>query len=209
MRAVEDHLVSRQNKIIKLFKAPFNKTKQDPGYIKGYPPGIRENGGQYTHAAIWAVWALAKLGQGDKAFEQFSFLNPINQSLNLKEANQYRVEPYVVAADVYSTPPHTRRGGWTWYTGSSSWYYRLGVEAILGLELRKDHFTIKPCIPSTWQGFKLTFKREKSIYHIEVKNPHNVETGVKQVILNGETLDNGKIPLRNDQAEYKIVVNMG
>ena len=209
MDAVEDHLVSQENRIIKLFSAPFNKTRQDPGYIKGYPPGIRENGGQYTHAAIWAVWALAKLGQGDKAFEQFSFLNPINHSLDLKEANQYRVEPYVIAADIYSTPPHTRRGGWTWYTGSSSWYYRLGIEAILGLVVREDHFTVNPCIPSGWQGFKMTFKDQGSTYHIEVNNPHNVQTGVKQVILDGDTLDNSRIPLRNDQSEYKVEVIMG
>jgi cyclic beta-1,2-glucan synthetase len=192
MEAVEKYLVSKEDQMIKLFKLPFNKTKRDPGYIKGYPPGIRENGGQYTHAAIWAVWALAKMGQGDKAFEQFSLLNPISHSTDLDEANRYRVEPYVVAADIYSTDPHVRRGGWTWYTGSSSWLYRLGVEAILGFTLRAGELEINPRIPSDWEGFELTYRYHQSTYHIKVKNPDHIQAGVKEVKLDGERLESHK-----------------
>jgi len=209
IQAVEQHLVQKEHQIIKLFTPPFNKTRQDPGYIKGYPPGIRENGGQYTHAAIWAVWALTELGLGDKAFEQFTYLNPIGHSSDLMEANQYRVEPYVVAADIYSTPPHTRRGGWTWYTGSSGWLYRLGMEAILGFQLLGDRFTISPCIPAKWDGYKLNYKNENGVYHIEVKNPDHVQSGVKKVILDGEEQDDGSIPLNDEQADHHVEVIMG
>lgn len=214
IQAVEDHLVHKEHEIIQLFKPPFDKTKQDPGYIKGYPPGIRENGGQYTHAAIWAVWALTELGYGDKAFEQFTFLNPITHSSDLEEANQYRVEPYVVAADIYSTPPHSRRGGWTWYTGSSAWLYRLGIEAILGFKLLGDHFIINPCIPADWEAYKLTYNNQNIVYYIEVKNPDHVQSGVKKVILDGEIQDNGSIPLssalpEDEQDEHHVEVIMG
>ena len=214
MQAVEEYLVSKEHQIIQLFTPPFDKTPQDPGYIKGYPPGIRENGGQYTHAAIWAVWALTKLGYGDKAFQQFTYLNPITHSSDLEEANQYRVEPYVVAADIYSTSPHARRGGWTWYTGSSAWLYRLGVEAILGFRLNGNRFTIDPCIPADWDGYKLLYKKDHVSYQIEVKNPEHVQRGVNKVILDGEQLDNGWIPLSSadsdgKQVEHHIEVILG
>jgi cyclic beta-1,2-glucan synthetase len=209
IQALEQHLVQKKDQIIQLFTPPFNNTKQDPGYIKGYPPGIRENGGQYTHAAIWAVWALTELGLGDKAFEQFTYLNPITHSSNLTEANQYRVEPYVVAADIYSTPPHTRRGGWTWYTGSSGWLYRLGMEAISGFHLLGDRFTIKPCIPAEWDSYKLIYKNENGVYNIEVKNPDHVQSGVRKVFLDGIEQDDGVIPLNDEQADHHVEIIMG
>jgi cyclic beta-1,2-glucan synthetase len=209
MQAVVDHLVQNDHRIIQLFTPPFDQTKHDPGYIKGYPPGIRENGGQYTHAAVWAAWAFAALGRGDQAFEYFSYLNPISHSLDISAANQYRVEPYVVAADVYSTAPFTGQGGWTWYTGSASWLYRFGIEGILGFKRRGDHIIFDPCIPSTWDGFTFTYSYQESTYIIEVKNPGHVQSGVKQVLLDGSPVEGQKIPLRNDQHEYTVEVILG
>jgi len=209
INSVEEHLVSEKFALIRLFTPPFDKTEHDPGYIKGYPPGIRENGGQYTHAAIWAVWALTKLGWGTKALEQFNYLNPITHSQNLEDANLYAVEPYVVAADIYSTPPFKGRGGWTWYTGSSGWLYRLGVEAILGFELCGDHFTIDPCIPEAWEGFKLTYKRKDCTYVVAVDNPDHIEKGVSQITLDGELLKEQHIPILDDQSVHQVTITMG
>ncbi len=207
--AIEKHLVQRDAPLIRLFTPPFDETEKDPGYIKGYPPGIRENGGQYTHAAIWAVWALTELGLGNKAYEQFNILNPATHSMNIEEANKYKVEPYVVAADIYSTPPFIGRGGWTWYTGSSGWLYRLGTEAILGFKLLGDHFTIDPCIPHAWDVFHLTFRKNGCTYEIVVKNPEHVENGVKHIQLDGEIVDNHMIPILQDQSTHTVTVFMG
>lgn len=209
MEAVKDRLVQEEGKLIRLFKPPFDKTEHDPGYIKGYPPGVRENGGQYTHAAIWAVWALRDLGQGDEAFRLFSFLNPVTHSLDIDEANRYTVEPYAVAADIYSMPPFVGMGGWTWYTGSSGWLYRLGVEGILGFTLEGDHFRIDPCIPKEWDGFKLTYLHDGTTYEIEVRNPDHVQIGVSSLSLDGEDQPDLIIPKQDDQDEHKIVVIMG
>jgi len=209
MKALEEHLVQNELEIIQLFTPPFDKTEHDPGYIKGYPPGIRENGGQYTHAAIWAVWAMAKLGWGDKAFERFNFLNPISHSTDLENTMQYRVEPYVVAADIYSTSPHAGRGGWTWYTGSSGWLYRLGIEAILGFQRQGDHMKVDPCIPAAWDGYRLTYKNNGTIYNFEVKNPDHVQTGVRQVLFDGEIIQEKRIPLIQDQSEHRVEIIMG
>jgi cyclic beta-1,2-glucan synthetase len=209
LRAVEEHLILNDERIIQLFTPPFNQWKQDPGYIKGYPPGVRENGGQYTHAAIWAVWALTKLGLGDQAFAQFSYLNPITHSRDIDSAVQYRVEPYVVAADVYTAPTYVGMGGWTWYTGSASWLYRLGIEAILGFKLQGDHFKIEPCIPADWDGYKLTYRHRGAIYHIQVRNPDHVQNGVQKVLINGENSENGSIPLQTNQADVNVEVIMG
>lgn len=210
MDSVETHLVRKDDRLICLFTPPFDETEKDPGYIKGYPPGIRENGGQYTHAAIWATWALTKLGRGNAAFEQFQLLNPVTHSLDIESANRYAVEPYVVAADIYSRPPFTGRGGWTWYTGSSGWLYRLGTEAILGFRLAGDHFTVDPCIPADWDGFKLTFRQKDCTYQIEVKNPQHVEKGLTRVILDGEIVDDGRIPLQdNNPSVHQVTVWMG
>jgi cyclic beta-1,2-glucan synthetase len=209
MEAVKARLVQPEDRLIRLFTPPFDDTPKDPGYIKGYPPGIRENGGQYTHAAIWAVWALAELGEGDLAFRYFDFLNPITHSLDIESANRYAVEPYVVAADIYSTPPFAGRGGWTWYTGSSGWLHRLGVEAILGLQLRGDHFFLDPCIPAEWDGFTITFRKNGSTYHIQVTNPDHVQKGVRTVRLDGEERVDGTIPLEPDAGEHTVEVVLG
>jgi len=171
MDAVADRLVRLDDQLILLFTPPFDGVASDPGYIKGYPPGIRENGGQYTHAAIWAAWAFAELGQGDRAAALFQLLNPITHTDTREKALRYRVEPYVVAADVYGVSPHTGRGGWTWYTGSSGWMYRLGLEAILGLRQAGQVLRISPCIPKTWPGFRLTYRVGTTSYDISVENP--------------------------------------
>jgi cyclic beta-1,2-glucan synthetase len=209
IESVEKHLVREEDQLIRLFTPPFDKTNKDPGYIKGYPPGIRENGGQYTHAAIWAVWALTKLRKGNQAFKQFKLLNPILHSLNIDDANRYVVEPYVVAADIYSTSPFTGQGGWTWYTGSSGWLFRLGTEAILGFQLQGDHFTINPCIPDSWEEYKLLFQKNGSHYDIRVENPNHVESGVKIVLLDGEELDGKDIPIHGENSKHTVRIIMG
>jgi cyclic beta-1,2-glucan synthetase len=207
MEAVARRLVRRDDRLILLFTPPFDKTERDPGYIKGYPPGIRENGGQYTHAAIWAVWAFAELGQGDRAEELFRLLSPIYHSDTPERMARYRVEPYVVAADVYSVPPHTGRGGWTWYTGSAGWMYRLGLEAILGLrKVGKDTLRVDPCIPESWPGFKLTYRYGETTYQISVENPDGVNRGVKQVELDGDVLPGQEIPLADDGQQHAVRV---
>ena len=160
MESAEQQLVSREAGLIKLFTPPFDKSSLNPGYIKGYVPGVRENGGQYTHAAVWMVMAFAELGEGDRAVELFNMLNPINHTANRAGVQRYKVEPYVMAADVYGRSPHVGRGGWTWYTGSSSWMYRAAVEAILGLEVRGNVLRLRPRIPRGWPGFELVYRRK-------------------------------------------------
>jgi cyclic beta-1,2-glucan synthetase len=209
MEAVGRRLVRRDDRLILLFTPPFDKTERDPGYIKGYPPGIRENGGQYTHAATWAVWAFAELGQGDRAEALFRQLNPIYYSDTPEKAARYRVEPYVVVADVYSVPPHVGRGGWTWYTGSAGWMYRLGLEAILGLRrVGADVLQVDPCIPEDWPGFEMTYRYGETIYQISVENPDGVNRGVKQVELDGEMLPGDDIPLVDDAGRHTVRVLM-
>ena len=165
-------------RIALLFAPPFDKTTHDPGYVKGYPPGIRENGGQYTHAATWSVMAFAALGEGDKAAELFSLLNPINHSRTRADAYRYKVEPYVVCADIYSTAPHVGRGGWTWYTGSAGWLQRAGVDSLLGLRFRGAFLSVDPCIPKTWAKYEATVKYRTARYSISVENPSRVSRGV-------------------------------
>jgi cyclic beta-1,2-glucan synthetase len=209
MEAVADRLVRRDDQLMLLFAPPFDKTPRDPGYIKGYPPGIRENGGQYTHAALWAVWAFAELGQGDRAEALFRLLNPIYHSDTPEKMMRYRVEPYVVAADVYSVPPHIGRGGWTWYTGSAGWMYRLGLEAILGLRRVGKVLRIDPCIPKDWPGYELTYRDGETFYQIRVENPDGANRGVKQVTLDGEPLSGVDIPLLEDGRRHKVRILMG
>jgi cyclic beta-1,2-glucan synthetase len=213
MAAVDRLLVHRGDRLASLFTPPFDKTALDPGYIKGYPPGIRENGGQYTHAAAWSIMGFAAVGQGDKAVELFSLINPINHTGTRAGVLRYKVEPYVVAADVYSVVPHVGRGGWTWYTGSAGWLYRAGVESILGLVVRADTLVFAPCIPASWPGFELTLRYRGTVYEISVDNPARVSRGVVAALLDGllQPIANGKalLPLRANQNAHKILITLG
>jgi cyclic beta-1,2-glucan synthetase len=209
MESVYEKLVRERDRLVLLLTPPFNETTHDPGYIKGYPPGIRENGGQYTHAALWATWAFADLGQGDRAETLFRLLNPIYHSDTLEKVTRYRVEPYAVAADVYSTPPHVERGGWTWYTGSAAWMYRLGLEALLGMRRMGKALQISPCIPKNWEGYELTYRYGETSYRIRVENPEGVNRGVEQVTLDGEELAEKTIPLVDDGHQHEVHVLMG
>ncbi|MGC1339638.1 MAG: glycosyl hydrolase family 65 protein, partial [Candidatus Binataceae bacterium] len=175
------------------------------------PPGIRENGGQYTQAAIWSVIGFAMLGDGDKAAELFSILNPINHSNTRASMHRYKVEPYVVCADIYSTPPNVGRGGWTWYTGSAGWMYRAGLEWILGFRLRGETLVLDPCIPSSWRGYEITFKYHSARYEIAVENPKRVSRGIVHVELDGKELQEpGRhIPLADDGAIHRVRVVLG
>ena len=188
MSAVNAQLVSRSDGLVKLFTPPFDHGVHDPGYVKAYPPGLRENGGQYTHAAMWTTLAFALMGDGDRAGELFSLLNPINHASTRTGIHRYKVEPYVVCADVYSAESHVGRGGWTWYTGSAGWMYRTAVEGILGLHVRGDALVIDPCIPRAWNGFEITYKYGSSRYQIAVDNPHGVTRGIVRAALDDQAL---------------------
>jgi cyclic beta-1,2-glucan synthetase len=209
MESVNKYLVKPADQMILLFTPPFDKSARDPGYIKGYLPGVRENGGQYTHAAIWTAWAFAKLGQGDRATELFHLLNPINHADTAEKVTRYQVEPYVIAADIYSVSPHTGSGGWTWYTGSSGWMYRLGIEAILGITRSRQSLNINPCIPHQWPGFKVEYRFGKSLYKISVENPEGVNRGIRAAMLDGNWLVNGVVPLVDDAQIHEVHVLMG
>lgn len=211
MESVEKYLVRQGDNLILLFTPPFDKTPHDPGYIKGYLPGIRENGGQYVHAAIWNVIAFSMLGNGNKAFEFFSMLNPISHADTRAGVHRYKVEPYVIAADVYSEPPHVGRGGWTWYTGSAGWMYRAGTEWILGLRIEGNTLHVNPCIPNHWQGFAIYYKHESTQYEIFVENPNSVSSGVKIIELDGipiTAIENG-ISLIDDKTIHVVKVILG
>ena len=162
MDAVRAHLVRRGHRLLALLTPPFDRSAQEPGYIKGYPPGVRENGGQYTHAAVWTVMAMARLGYGDEAVELFHMLNPVNHTRTAADVERYKAEPYVLAGDVFAHPAHAGRAGWTWYTGSAGWMYRAGLESILGLRRRGATFEIDPCIPAAWPGVldRLALRRD-------------------------------------------------
>ncbi len=208
MAAVEQRLVDAEARLLRLFTPPFDKTPKDPGYIKGYPPGIRENGGQYTHAALWTIWAFAHMGQGQRAESLFRLINPVYHAQTKPAADHYKVEPYVVAADVYGAPPHIGRGGWTWYTGSSGWMYRLGLEAILGLKREGQFLRCQPAIPPQWPGFKITYRHGQTIYHITVRNDGQ-DAGDAAVSLDGNPLPDGRIPLQDGGGEHHVQIHLG
>ncbi|MDP2966598.1 MAG: glucoamylase family protein [Pelolinea sp.] len=209
MQSALERLVRPQDRLVLLFTPPFDKTPRDPGYIKGYLPGTRENGGQYTHAATWTAWAFTYLGDGKQAGALFDLLNPIFQADTEEKASVYRVEPYVVAADIYSRSPYERRGGWTWYTGSAAWMYRLGLEAILGFQKIGNTLHIDPVIPPTWDGFEIRYQFGESVYLIQVHNPEHVARHVQQMLLDGQPLNDESIPLVDDKQEHRVVVTMG
>jgi cyclic beta-1,2-glucan synthetase len=209
MRSVDERLVDREARLIRLFTPPFDHGGLNPGYIKGYVPGIRENGGQYTHAATWTVLATALLGEGTRAVELFDLLNPVRHSSSPEQVALYKVEPYVVAADVYGVPPHTGRGGWTWYTGSAGWLYRVAVEGLLGFHKEGDHLRIDPCVARDWGGFELTYRHGTATYHVVVGNPGGVERGVRGVTLDGNPVADGAVPLADDGGTHEVRVTMG
>lgn len=209
MSAVRAHLVRRGSGVMLLLSPPFDRTALEPGYIKGYIPGIRENGGQYTHAAAWVVLALARLGSGDEAVELFHMLNPINHSRTASEVARYMTEPYAVAGDVYDHPAHQGRGGWTWYTGSAGWMYRVGLEGILGLERHGASFALNPCIPSSWPTYTIEWRFGKSAYTILVENPERLCRGVVSATLDGSPADPKAIPLENDGQPHRVRVVLG
>jgi cyclic beta-1,2-glucan synthetase len=211
MASLDRELIDRGDSLALLFTPPFEKTPTDPGYIKGYPPGVRENGGQYTHAATWSVMAFAALGDGDKAAELFAMLNPINHSRTRADAYRYKVEPYVVCADIYSTKPHVGRGGWTWYTGSAGWLQRAGVESLLGLRLRGASLRVDPCVPKAWGQFTADVKYRSARYRVLVENPGGVNRGVVSADVDGVELTERplRVPLVDDGSIHHVKVRMG
>ena len=209
MASVDEYLIKRGDGLILLFTPPFDAGELEPGYIKGYVPGVRENGGQYTHAALWTLIAFAMLGDGDKAGELFALLNPINHASTRAGLHKYKVEPYVAAGDVYAESSHTGRGGWTWYTGSAGWMYRAAVESMLGFHLSGDKLKIDPCIPRGWRDFEIKYRRGKTIYHIKIENPMSVCLGVIETWLDENRLPTNEIPLADDEAEHQIKIILG
>jgi cellobiose phosphorylase len=204
MDRVDQRLVRRDQRLIQLFDPPFDKSALEPGYIKGYAPGVRENGGQYTHAAIWAVMAFAKLGETERAWELFSLLNPIRHAMDLTEVNRYKVEPYVIVADIYAVGPHTGRGGWSWYTGSAGWMYRLIVETLLGLRLEADHLWLSPRLPRAWDSLKLHYRHRDTFYHITVKRAGVEVAQPVRLIVDGTEQPDAAIRLVDDRREHSV-----
>jgi cyclic beta-1,2-glucan synthetase len=209
MESVHERLSRRDDGLILLLAPPFDEGPVAPGYIKGYLPGVRENGAQYTHAAAWVVLATALLGDGQRAFELFQTLNPIQHARDRKGVHRYKVEPYVVAGDVFSQPPHIGRGGWSWYTGSAAWLYRVGLESILGLRRSGDRLTLDPCIPPEWKGFVITYRFRSATYRIEVENPHGRVRGIATVCLDGQRCEDATIFLADDGRNHVVRVFMG
>jgi cyclic beta-1,2-glucan synthetase len=209
MRSFEQHLVREDARLLMLLTPPFDKTPQDPGYIKGYLPGVRENGAQYTHAALWSVLATARSGQRDRAFELFQMLNPLTHARTPEEVATYKVEPYVVAADVYTARGHIGRGGWTWYTGSASWMYRVGLEEILGFTRRGTTLEVHPCVPSTWRSYSIEYRFGSSVYRITVyPRPRGASSDATDlpVVVDGVALPNAAIALVDDGRPHQVTV---
>lgn len=209
MGAVEQYLIRKDDGLIMLLTPPFDEGDLEPGYIKGYLPGVRENGGQYTHAAVWVIMAYAMLGNGDKAWELFSMLNPINHANTMLEASRYKVEPYVMAADVYAVPPHTGRGGWTWYTGAAGWMYNTGVQQILGFKKKDGKIVFDPCISKDWSEYNIRYKHSKGTsYNITVRNPDRLNRGNVTIVMDGVRQESGEIQLKEDGMEHKVEVTL-
>ena len=216
MAAVDQRLVRRDARLIQLLDPPFDTSSLEPGYIKGYVPGVRENGGQYTHAAIWATMAFAMLGDRERAWELFAMLNPVNHGSQADEIERYKVEPYVMCADIYAAPPHTGRGGWTWYTGAAGWMYRLIVETLLGLHLEVDHLRIAPRIPADWSSYTMHYRYRETVYHIAVRRVSEEPQHAIRVMLDGAEVAGGgtdgagqaqgMIPLVDDRREHQVEV---
>jgi cyclic beta-1,2-glucan synthetase len=206
MASMEKHLVDNDARLLKLLTPPFDRTEKDPGYIKGYLPGVRENGAQYTHAALWAVWATALSGKHDRAFELYQMINPLTHTRTPEEVAAYKVEPYVVAADVYTAKGQVGRGGWTWYTGSASWMYRVGLEAILGLKKRGETLFVEPGAPTSWREYSIEYRHGGSVYAIVVRNESGVDGSTVEVKVDGTSSPGGAIQLVDDGKRHEVVV---
>jgi len=204
--AVAHRLVRRENRLIQLFDPPFDKSAMEPGYIKGYVPGVRENGGQYTHAAVWTIMAFALAGETSRAWELFRLINPILHAQDATGVARYKTEPYVVAADVYSVAPHTGRGGWTWYTGSAGWMYRLILETLLGVELAVDELRFTPKVPLEWKSFKLDYRHRETVYHIACINMSGAWKVPPKIFLDGNEQPGAALKLVDDRQEHFVDV---
>ena len=209
MASVEKWLIDREHRLILLLTPPFDHAEPNPGYIKGYVPGVRENGGQYTHAALWVVLAQALLRRGEVAHELLSFINPINRSSDRDRVKHYRVEPYVVAADIYSAPGHCGRGGWTWYTGAAGWMYRVTIEHILGIKREGEWLRIEPCVPPGWPGYKVTLRIEGAEYAIEVDNSGRAGCGVASITVDGTAAAEGRVRIEPGSGRHVVRVVLG
>jgi cyclic beta-1,2-glucan synthetase len=207
MQAVDKFLVNREKGLIQLLDPPFDTSDMDPGYIKGYVPGVRENGGQYTHAAIWAVMAFAKLGNSERTEELLKLINPIQHGTTENEMATYKVEPYIMAADVYGVAPHIGRGGWTWYTGSAGWMYQLIVESLLGLKREGNTLKFEPCIPLAWKSFKVKYRFEETVYTITVNQETDRES--MEIFMDGEMQPSRVFQLANDRKEHEVMIEVG
>jgi cyclic beta-1,2-glucan synthetase len=209
VNAVRTHLMRRDAQIVLLLTPPFDRMSQDPGYIKGYLPGVRENGGQYTHAVAWTIIALARLGMGDEAMELFHMINPLNHMRTPGGADKYRVEPYAIAADVYAHPMHVGRGGWTWYTGSAGWVYQAAIRWLLGMRRTGSTLSINPCIPAIWPQYSVDWTIGRTRYRFTVVNPEHRSCGVASAKLDGTAIDPAAVPLVDDGAEHEVTVVLG
>jgi cellobiose phosphorylase len=209
MQVLDERLVRRDAGLIQLFAPPFDKSTLNPGYIKGYIPGGRENGGQYTHAAIWAIMAFAEMGETDRAWDLFSLLNPVHHSSSPSQVTTYKVEPYVITADVYALAPHTGRGGWTWYTGSAGWMYRLLLETLLGIHLEGDHLRLAPSLPKAWTTFAIHYRYRQTPYHITITRLPDGSSSPNQIVLDGQKLPRETIPLLDDRRDHTVEMRTG
>jgi cellobiose phosphorylase len=212
MNALDDRLVSREDKLIKLLTPPFDESNPSPGYIQGYVQGVRENGGQYTHAAVWAAMAFAAQGDARRAWDLFDILNPIRHAETAQDVAKYMTEPYVVASDVYSTTGHVGRGGWTWYTGSAGWLYRVSLEWLLGFRVQGDGLVLDPCIPRNWPRFEIAYRHGATRYDIVVENPLGVCRGILTTKLDGKVLtveQTKPIALLDDGGAHRLEVVLG
>ena len=208
MQSVEEHLVDRSARLVLLLTPPFDRAEPNPGYIRGYVPGVRENGGQYTHAALWVVLAHALLGQGDAAHELLTFINPIARTAEPARLEQYRVEPYAVAADIYSAKEHVGRGGWTWYTGAAGWMYRITLEHVLGIRREGEWMAFNPCVPRHWRRFHVTLRIPGAEYRITMENPHGVNRGVQSVAVEGRPVEGNRVKLQPNSGTHAVLVTL-
>ncbi len=207
MDAAEKYLVKKEDGIIQLFDPPFNKSSMNPGYIKGYVPGVRENGGQYTHAAVWLIMAYAALGDSRRTWELLQMINPVNHGKNADTIEVYKTEPYVIAADVYAEPLHKGRGGWTWYTGSAGWMYQLLLESFIGLKRKENKLYFQPCLPEEWDSIKIQYRFVSTEYRIELRqSKENLQT---KIIINGHEESNDFISLVDDGFVHEVTVEAG